>query len=457
MNSFGLSVRRIVSKPGESILAVLGIALASSILAAVISLFGAYNASFEHFATMPQARQISIHPAMDMRGEGEAAVRVDTTAERPPMMNLQDANAALEEFDGLQAVYTARYMNFTSSELASFPQGSGVFTGRAPGSENGGTPGAVPIEKAAAESSQEVDTPLLTDLQGYMVTPSYFEAFGLELAQGALFDEKDVSEGSALAAVGSALADKLFADGQVLDKRIRLNGTIYRITAVLAPYAYETQGLAASPDDLLYVPVQTAFRAFPGGGGMPYGLTNELLFSVEEGADTSDLARNLEVYFQRLYGEDSIAAQTELARIRMELEKRLQILNLLNILAVCIAVAALINIFNLMNGRVSRRSALIAVQRALGSGKRAVFSQTLLESALLAGSGTVLGIVAAPFVSIYLYGILESGFSGGVLLGIRWDLILLLGLAALGAAIFSALPAAWNASRFHIVDALRDE
>jgi len=301
-----------------------------------------------------------------------------------------------------------------------------------------------------------VDEPLLEEIQGYMVSPTYFTAYELEAAEGALFDDRDLASGSNLAVVGSALARDLYADGNALGKRIRLNGSIYTIGAVLKPYAYSSEGLSVSLDDLVYIPTVTSSRG-GAGGAMFFGGADELSFAVSPDADVAAAARGLEASLNRVYGDGAVTALTELERIRTEIDKRKRILSLLAVLASAVGLAAAVNIFNLMTGRVSRRARSIAIQRSLGAGALRVFRQTILESLVLGLAGALAGALLSLLLSGILGGLLESGGGQSIALSFRADLVALVALLSVAAAaLFAALPAA-DAAGTVIVDALRDE
>ena len=368
-------------------------------------------------------------------------------------MSLADAATALAENEQLSVAYLERFVRFTTANVARFGLGGG------PGGGPGG--GAVVVDTAAAATAEAAaaaetaDVPLLDEVQGYMISASYFDAYELKAARGYLFDDRDVSAGNAVAVVGSALAGKIFADGEALGKRIRLNGTVYSIGAVLEPYAYGSEGLSASFDELVFVPTRTATRGGPGGGF--FGGANSLNFAVKAGGDASAAARGLEATFSRLYGAESVIVRTQISRQKREIERRQRILALLATLAAAVGVAAAVNVFNLMTGRVSRRARSIAIQRSLGAASVRVFRQTLLESGLLAAAGAALGSAFSPLIARFLGSILEASEQNAIELSLRWDLVALTAaLSVLAAFLFAAPPAA-NAAGTVIVDALRDE
>jgi putative ABC transport system permease protein len=487
-------------------LAVMGIALATAILAGVISLIGSYNNVFDRFTQQPQARQITVRGQFQAMGSGEAAVRIDATASEPVRFNLQDVPQIMEDNPDIIASYQARYMRFTTTAMgggagngfALFGGSSGTGAGSsgaanagagssgATGPGQGASPGqnTGPDQGAPPEMGpgpggeggfgppdlmgvnqdtviQAVDTPLLEQVQGYMASASIFTAYELKAQEGILFDDRDVSKGNAVAVVGAELAKKLFADKKVLNKKIRLNSRIYTIVGVLAPYAYSTEGLSVSFDELIFVPTREGLARTGGAGGganaLFFGRVGELSFTARKGADLAAVARNLEAFYTKLYGENKVVAETQISKIKKDLEKRLKILSLLAIMASAVGIAAAINIFNLMIGRVSRRGRAIAIQRSLGATSRSMLIQTLIETLMLGMMGSVIGFVLSFPLARILQSILEKSQLRGMELPTRLDLSLGVSVMAILIACLFAVPAALAAANTDIVDALREE
>jgi len=491
MDKLTLSWRQIRIHWGDSLLAVLGIALATAILAAVISLIGSYNSVFDRFTQQPQARQITVRGQFQAMGSGEAAVRIDATASEPVRFNLQDVPKIMEDNPDVIASYQARYMRFTTTAMggggafvfgggtagggaASGGAGQGTAAGSAgagaglaatpiPGGGSGPGEGFGPPEMigfGTEGTTQVVDTPLLEQVQGYMASASFFTAYELQAKEGILFDDRDVTQGNAVAVVGSELAKKLYSDQRVLNKKIRLNGRIYTIIGVLAPYAYSTEGLPVSFDELIFVPTREGIARSGASGGANatfFGRVGELSFTAKKGADLAKVAQGLEASFARLYGENKAVAQTQISQVKKDLDKRLKILSLLALLASAVGVAAAINIFNLMIGRVSRRTRSIAIQRSLGATSRSMLIQTLMETFILAAIGALIGFVLSFPLEGVLQSILEKSQLRGMVLPQRFDLALGVSLLAILVAGLFAVPAALAAANTDIVDALREE
>ncbi|HON14540.1 MAG TPA: ABC transporter permease, partial [Treponema sp.] len=341
--------------------------------------------------------------------------------------------------------------------------GAGLAATPIPGGGSGPGEGFGPPEMmgfGTEGTTQVVDTPLLEQVQGYMASASFFTAYELQAKEGILFDDRDVTQGNAVAVVGSELAKKLYSDQRILNKKIRLNGRIYTIIGVLAPYAYSTEGLPVSFDELIFVPTREGIARSGAAGGANatfFGRVGELSFTAKKGADLAKVAQGLEASFARLYGENKVVAQTQISQVKKDLDKRLKILSLLALLASAVGVAAAINIFNLMIGRVSRRTRSIAIQRSLGATSRSMLIQTLMETFILAAIGAFIGFVLSFPLEGVLQSILEKSQLQGMVLPQRFDLALGVSLLAILVAGLFAVPAALAAANTDIVDALREE
>ena len=447
MDKLTLSWRQIRIHWGDSLLAVLGIAMATAILAAVISLIGSYNMVFDRFTQQPQARQITVRGTFQAMGSGEAAVRLDAASSEPVRFNLQDVPKILEDNPDIASSYQARFMRFTTTAM----RGGGPVP-------DGDSSSPEMMGFTQESATQAVDRPLLEQVQGYMVSASFFTAYELKAQEGILFDDRDVTQGNAVALVGSELAKKLYSDKAVLNKKIRLNRRIYTIIGVLAPYAYSTEGLPVSFDELVFVPTREGIaRAGTNVNATFFGTVRELSFTARKGADLARTAQNLEASFDRIYGENKAIAQTQISQVKKDLDKRLKILSILAILASAVGIAAAINIFNLMIGRVSRRTRSIAIQRSLGETSRGVLIQILIETFLLGIMGSLIGFVASFPLAQVLQGILEKSQMQGMVLPQRFDLALGVSVSAIVIACLFAVPAALTAANTDIVDALREE
>jgi predicted permease len=149
-------------------------------------------------------------------------------------------------------------------------------------------------------------------------------------------------------------------------------------------------------------------------------------------------ARTVETYLK--FKLAAYSASAGVSNLRKEYDSSLWLLLAITGLVLLIACA---NLANLMLARASVREREIAVRLALGAARTRLLRQLLIESALLAGMGTALGVGLAQLVSRFLISSLSTQ-GGKVTLstGTDWHVLLFAaGVAALTCILFGAAPA----------------
>jgi predicted permease len=158
---------------------------------------------------------------------------------------------------------------------------------------------------------------------------------------------------------------------------------------------------------------------------------------------------------QRMRGAhvEVTAAARGIQRLRRRLEGPLLMVMLV---AVLLLLLTCINVANLQVARALRRRQEIAIRLALGASRGSVVRQLLVESAVLALCGGVLGFFLALWVSSSLVALLPGG-NVPVNLDIRPDLTALaftFGIVIVSAALFGLVPAL-QATRQDLVSGLK--
>jgi len=113
------------------------------------------------------------------------------------------------------------------------------------------------------------------------------------------------------------------------------------------------------------------------------------------------------------------------------------------------------NVANLLLVRASLRERELAVRAALGGGRWRLMGQMLVETLLLAGAGTLLGVVLARFGIRGLLAIAPANVPRLDAVSIDWRVLSFAAAAGLAAAGISGMAPAWRASRPDVAQALR--
>ncbi len=238
------------------------------------------------------------------------------------------------------------------------------------------------------------------------VSPNYFDVTSAELAAGRPFTDLENRAGARVAVVGSNIAKALYGQGRSVGKPLILGGKTYYVIGEAEPRKGGFFG-ENRQDNVVAIPVGTARRLFPDA--------DATIFYIRAQPGQRDLARlEAEAALRLLRGlgpaqpndfnlstADQIIAQFD----------RLSVV--IGLVTVALAGVSLliggIGIANVMVIAVTERTREIGIRRAVGARRGEVLRQFLLESAMLSGTGGILGVLLASALGLLL-SFLAPGF-----------------------------------------------
>jgi predicted permease len=283
-------------------------------------------------------------------------------------------------------------------------------------------------------------------VQNQAIGAGYFRVLGVPPLLGREFtDEEARSGGPAVAVLSSAFWKRVFSGRpDAWGQTILLRGEPFTVIGVMRAMF---QGLSDAD-------VWTRLRKLGRGGnyfalarlheGVTYDVANGELASL--GAEPFTMLRPPAAGVTRsLVVQDLHRVLADNAREPIEM---------LGWAVATVLLIACVNIAALLLARGGTRAKEIATRMALGSGRTAVVRQLMVESAVLAVAGGILGVLVSFAGLEGLKTIGGTTFSEWENVGLNGRTVALtLGLAALTSVVFGLLPA-WQASRIDIQRAL---
>jgi predicted permease len=310
-----------------------------------------------------------------------------------------------------------------------------------------------------------------------IVSSNYFETLGVPLAAGRPFTADEERPGSRVpVAIASYNAwRKAGLSPEFVGSRVRVNSTDFTVVGI-ARMGFTGTMTIVSPewwfplgayDAIVNDMFKQRMTSLTDRGNRALNLAGALKPGVAVAAAEralDDLARRLD----RDYPDTDRNHTFQLAGLpRMAVSSSpeddsqlLTISALLSAMAGLVLLVACLNLANLLLARGTARRKEIAIRQALGSGRRRVIQQLLVEGLMLSLVGAAFGVVIGWSTTRTL----TAWFSGGILT-IGLDVVVQqsprIVIAAGGFAIFStlcfALGPAWSLSRQAVTDDLKGE
>lgn len=223
------------------------------------------------------------------------------------------------------------------------------------------------------------------------VESAYQEMCNLDLLQGEFISDEDNEDKSKVAVIGYTLAQNIFGSAySAYGDSISIEGKKYEVIGVLNEMGSVSSG--TSPDNSIFVPYQTAIKYIYGKDADPQimAIASDVNTVSEKMAEiksvlTENHSRISENAFNVTDAGSTLESATSSAKT---------LSTLLLAVAIIVFIVGGIGIMNVMFVSVKERTQEIGILKALGSSKRDILLEFLLEATVISVFGGVLGVGA---------------------------------------------------------------
>ena len=279
-----------------------------------------------------------------------------------------------------------------------------------------------------------------------MVTPDFFQTFGVRLVNGRAFNEQDTASGMKVAVVNEEFVKKYLKGTDPLQQRISVEQLIPGVTKLGPPVDWQIVGV--------YHNVRQGGRDDNPEMLIPFWQTpwSNAGIGVRTAGDPTAMVKSIAAAVHSVDPEIALGEPRSMDEVRdlVLSNDRFTLILFVSFAIVALLLAAL-GVYGVMSFSVAQRAHEIALRMALGADRNRVVALIVREGLALASIGLGLGLIGAYFVGramqSTLYGV------GKIDLSVFASVACLL----LFAAVIACLIPARRAASVHPMQALRAE
>jgi putative ABC transport system permease protein len=261
-----------------------------------------------------------------------------------------------------------------------------------PGVVKVGANNGIPLAGGAGSGTTTVDNPAFPDDRGTpeadqrIVTPGYFEAMGMTMLSGRMFDDRDNETGQPVAIIDETMAKTFWPNEDPLGKRIKRGGRQstqpwLTIVGVARHVRYRT--LEEPSRVQLYLP-----HAQSPTGGMSLAIKTSL--------DPRTLSNSVQREVIAVDPEQPVwAIRTMDELMATSVMRRQLIMTLLTVFAGIALMLAAVGIYGVVSYWVTQRSHEIGIRVAIGASRLDVLKMVLGQSMSVVLIGVAIGLIGA--------------------------------------------------------------
>jgi putative ABC transport system permease protein len=254
--------------------------------------------------------------------------------------------------------------------------------------------------QVGASSNRQLDVryanETITGVDVFGGTPNMLDLRGLTMAQGRAFNETDEDHRSPVCIIGQDLVDRFFSSVDPVGKTIRVGPQTYQVVGTTKPLG---SVFGNSRDNFVWMPFSTYMKTWHlADDSVDIWTQSWTPESMEASVDEVRVV--LRAKRKVPYAtEDNFGTVTNSSITQTWTQLTGSVFGLAIMLTSVFLVVGGIVIMNIMLASVTERTREIGIRKSLGAKRKHIVMQFLVESAMMAASGGLLGVAAGMGVT----------------------------------------------------------
>jgi putative ABC transport system permease protein len=288
---------------------------------------------------------------------------------------------------------------------------------------------------------------ILTSVLLMGVTPNYTEVRNFRVKEGRFITDNDNKNFNRVAVIGNEVAVKLFGNADPIGKHILIWRVPCQVIGLMEEKGVDVSGF--NQDKQIFIPLNTFLRRFVNKdyiGSISVQTINEESIPLAK-AEIEDILRERHKIGKDQKDDFTVIDLKDVMAVKSQAMSMITVLG--RIAAGISFFIGGIGILSIMILIVNERRLEIGIRRAVGSRKRDIILQFLIESAFISLSGGTVGLIASVVATVIIFMVSKLPFT------ISPIGLVISFLASIGVGILAGIYPSKKATRIQPVDVIR--
>ncbi len=279
------------------------------------------------------------------------------------------------------------------------------------------------------------------------VEPNFQDIRNFHAREGSFIADQDNLDRNKVAVLGRTVVEKLFGDEDPIGKYILIWRVPFQVIGIMEEKGSDVSG--ADQDNQIFIPLQTYLKVLVNKTNVSnifVQVTRDDLIS----ATKTDMETLLRKRHKLGPGQNDDFAVIDMKDVMALKAQAMDLITVLGRIAAAISfIIGGLGILSIMILIVNERKLEIGIRRAVGSRKRDIVLQFLIESSIISLAGGMIGVFSGALISVILLGVLKYPFTLSLT-----GLMIAFGASVLVGVLAGIYPSK-KATQFEPVDILR--